>query len=162
MKILLLVLVSRYAQAGRGILYGGCHGIFTLFGLMLDACGYDRLIESSRMDRSMSTPVSQCQPDGILMPIALRIQLARNEGVSAVGLSLALGFYTRTLTCARGSSPWNEGMRTGLVGAALTPPAHWNQLFATPRASCRRKPALRLGLREGDTFPLITPPRYTC
>jgi len=133
---------------------------FTLFGLMLGLhAAYDRLIESSRMDRlDVNARFPSASPDGILMPIALRNQLARIEGVSAVGAYYWLwGYYQDPHMRARIIAV-DEGMRTAWSELPLTP-AHWNQLFATPAGVLvSRKPALRLGLREGDTFPLITPP----
>ena len=59
---------------------------FTLFGLMLGLrATYDRLIESSRMDRLyVNARFANISPMGILLPFALRDQIAHVEGVSAV------------------------------------------------------------------------------
>jgi putative ABC transport system permease protein len=133
---------------------------FTLFGLMLGLhTTYDRLIESSRMDRlDVNARFPSASPDGILMPIALRNQIARVEGVSAVGTYYWLwGYYQDPHVHARIIAV-DEGMRAAWSELPITP-AQWDQLFATPTGVLvSRKPALRLGLKEGDTFRLITPP----
>ena len=133
---------------------------FTLFGLMLGLhTAYDRLIESSRMDRlDVNARFPSASPAGILMPIALRDQIARVDGVSAVGSYYMLwGYYQDPHVKARVIAV-DHGMRAAWSELPITA-AQWDQLFATPTGVIMsRKPALRLGLKEGDTFPLITPP----
>jgi hypothetical protein len=60
---------------------------FALFGAMVGLhVTYDHLIQSSRMDRlDINERFPSASPTGILLPIALRDQIARVDGVSAVG-----------------------------------------------------------------------------
>jgi len=133
---------------------------FALFGLMVGLhTAYDRLIESSRMDRlDVNARFPSASPDGALLPIALRDQIARVEGVSAVGSYYWLwGYYQDPHVRARIIGVDN-GMRAAWSELPITP-AQWDQLFATPTGVIMsRKPALRLGLKQGDALPLITSP----
>jgi hypothetical protein len=60
---------------------------FALFGAMVGLhVTYDHLIQSSRMDRlDINERCPSASPTGIVLPIALRDQIARVDGVSAVG-----------------------------------------------------------------------------
>ena len=133
---------------------------FALFGLMVGLhTASDRLIESSRMDRlDVNERFPSASPAGVLMPIALRDQIAQVEGVSAVGSYYWLwGYYQDPHVRARIIGV-DHGMRAAWSELPITP-AQWDQLFATPTGVIMsRNPALRLGLKEGDTLPLITPP----
>jgi putative ABC transport system permease protein len=69
---------------------------FTLFGLMAGLhATYHELIESSRMDRlDVNARFPSASPRGILLPIAVRGQIAQIPGVSAVGTYFWLwGYY---------------------------------------------------------------------
>jgi putative ABC transport system permease protein len=133
---------------------------FTLFGLMVGLhATYDRLIESSRMDRlDVNARFPAASPDGILLPVALRERIARVAGVSAVGTYYWLwGTYRDPHKRARVIAV-DRAMRAAWSELPITP-AQWDQLFATRSGVLvSRGPADRLGLKEGDTFPLMTPP----
>ena len=66
---------------------------FTLFGLMAGLhVAYGHLIESARMDRlDVNARFPFASAHGPLMPIALREEIARIPGVSAVG-----SYYSET------------------------------------------------------------------
>ncbi|MGA7538263.1 MAG: ABC transporter permease [Steroidobacteraceae bacterium] len=133
---------------------------FTLFGLMVGLhATYDHLIASSRMDRlDVNARFPGASPHGVLLPLALRDQIARIDGVSAVGTYYWLwGHYQNPHRTARVIAV-DRHMRAAWPELPLTP-AEWNQLFATPTGVfVSRSPAARLGLAKGDTFPLITAP----
>jgi putative ABC transport system permease protein len=133
---------------------------FTLFGLMVGLqATYDHLIESSRMDRlDVNARFPSASPDGVLLPVALRGQIARIKGVAAVGAYYWLwGHYQNPHKIARVIAV-DRHMRAAWSELPLTA-AEWNQLFATPTGVfVSRAPAARLGLETGDAFPLITAP----
>lgn len=133
---------------------------FTLFGLMMGLrVTYDHLIESSRMDRlDVNARFPSASPTGILLPVALRGQIARIEGVAAVGTYFWLwGHYQQPDRTARVIAV-DDHMRAAWSELPLTA-AQWSRLSATPTGVfVSRSPARRLGLRTGDAFPLITPP----
>ncbi|MGH8320244.1 MAG: hypothetical protein ACREUL_20135 [Steroidobacteraceae bacterium] len=133
---------------------------FALFGLMVGLhVTYDRLIESSRMDRlDINARFPSASPRGVLLPIALRDQIARIQGVSAVGSYYWLwGYYQNPHKIARVIAV-DRHMRAAWSELPLIP-AQWDRLFAMPTGVfVSRAPAARLGLRAGDTFPLITAP----
>lgn len=133
---------------------------FTLFGLMAGLhVTYDRLIASSRMDRlDVNARFPAASPGGPLLPIALREQIARIQGVAAVGSYYWLwGYYqdphkrVRIIAVDRPMhAAWSELPLTS---------SQWDRLFATPTGVfVSRQPAARLGLKAGDTFPLVTAP----
>src|SRR3984885_3133037 len=120
---------------------------------------YDHLIESSRMDRlDINARFPSASPTVILLPIALRDQIARVDGVSAVGTYFWLwGYYQDPHKRARVIAV-DEHMRDAWSELPMTP-AQWDQLFATPTGVfMSRGPAARLGLKTGDILHLITPP----
>lgn len=133
---------------------------FTLFGLMAGLhVTYDHLIAASRMDRlDVNARFPGASPKGLLLPIALRGQIARIRGVSAVGSYYWLwGYYQIPARRARIIAV-DEPMRAAWSELPLTS-RQWDRLFATPTGVfVSRQPAARLGLKAGDAFPLITAP----
>jgi putative ABC transport system permease protein len=133
---------------------------FTLFGLMAGLhVTYDRLIASSRMDRlDVNARFPAASPDGPLLPIALREQIARIEGVAAVGSYYWLwGYYQNPHKRARIIAV-DRPMHAAWSELPLTS-SQWDRLFATRTGVfVSRQPAARLGLEAGDTFPLVTAP----
>lgn len=133
---------------------------FTLFGLMAGLhVTYDHLLESSRMDRlDINARFPGASPNGLLLPIGLRRQIARIEGVSAVGSYYWLwGYYQDPRKRARIIAV-DRPMRAAWSELPLTSP-QWDRLFATPTGVfVSRQPAARLGLKAGETFPLIAAP----
>lgn len=133
---------------------------FTLFGLMAGLhVTYNQLIASSRMDRlDVNARFPAASPDGPLLPIALREQIARIEGVAAVGSYYWLwGHYQNPNKRARIIAV-DRPMRAAWSELPLTS-RQWDRLFATPTGVfVSRQPAARLGLKAGDMFPLIAAP----
>lgn len=133
---------------------------FTLFGLMVGLhVTYDHLIESARMDRlDVNARFPFASSRGPLLPIALREQIARIPGVSAVGSYYWLwGYYQDPHKVARVIAV-DGHMRAAWSELPLTP-AQWERLFATPTGVfVSRQPAARLGLEAGHAFPVITAP----
>jgi len=133
---------------------------FTLFGLMVGLrTTYDQMIENSRMDRlDVNARFPSSSPTGNLLPIALRDSIARVAGVSAVGSYYELwGYYQEPSKRVRIIAV-DENMRSAWSELPLTP-AQWDQLFATRSGVLvSTGQATRLGLKQGDTFPLVTPP----
>jgi putative ABC transport system permease protein len=134
---------------------------FTLFGLMAGLhVTYDHLIASSRMDRlDINARFPGASPKGLLLPIGLRDQIARIEGVSAVGSYYWLwGYYQNPHKRARIIAV-DQPMRAAWSELPLTS-RQWITLLATPTGVfISRQPAARLGLKAGDTFPLIAAPQ---
>ena len=133
---------------------------FTLFGLMVGLhATYGRLIDKSRPDRLyVDERFPSASPTGGLLPFAIRDEIARVEDVSAVGALFDLwGYYQNPQRRARIVAV-DEHMRAAWPELPLTA-AQWEQLLATPTGVfMSRSPARRLGLKAGDTLPLITSP----
>ena len=120
---------------------------------------YDHMIATSRMDRlDVNARFPFASPRGLLLPIALRDQIERIPGVSAVGSYYWLwGYYQDPHKKARVIGV-DRNMRAAWPELPLTP-AQWHRLFATPAGIfVSREPAARLGLAAGATLPLITAP----
>jgi len=133
---------------------------FALFGLMVGLhATYDRLIENSRMDRLyVNARFPYANPMGILLPFALRDQIARVAGVSAVGTLHYLRGYYQDPHQRMTVYAVDEYVQKAWPELPLTP-AQWQQLFATPSGIfITRSRAALMGLKVGDTLPLITPP----
>src|SRR6185312_15203898 len=130
---------------------------FTLFGLMAGLhVTYDHLLQSSRMDRlDINARFPGASPNGLLLPIGLQRQIARIEGVSAVGSYYWLwGYYQDPHKRARIIAV-DRAMRAAWSELPLTS-LQWDRLFAAPTGVfVSRQPAARLGLKVGETFPLI-------
>ncbi len=119
---------------------------------------YDRLIENARMDRLyVNARFPNASPMGVLFPLALRDQVARVAGVSAVGaVHYVQGYYRDPHQRVRVRAV-DEHVQNAWPELPLTA-AQWQQLFATPSGIfITRNRAAALGLKAGDTFPLITP-----
>ena len=133
---------------------------FTLFGLMAGLhVTYDRFIAGARMDRlDVNARFPFASSRGLLLPIALRDQIARIPGVSAVGTYYWLwGYYQNPHRIARVIAV-DRHMRTAWSDIPLTR-RQWDQLLATPTGVfVSRKPAARLGLAAGASFPVTTAP----
>jgi putative ABC transport system permease protein len=133
---------------------------FALFGLMVGLhATYDGIIANSRLDRLyVNARFPSASPSGVLLPFAAREQIERVEGVSAASAVYYLwGYYQDPHKRARVIAV-DEHMRSAWPELPLTP-AQWDQLLATPAGVfMSRGPAARLGLKSGDTLPLITPP----
>ncbi len=133
---------------------------FTLFGFMVGLhAKYDQIVASSRMDRlDVNARFPSASPTGILMPFALRDQIAKVEGVSAVGDYVYVRGYYRDPHQGARVIAVDGHMREAWPELPLTA-AQWNQLLATP-TGVFVSPGLaaRLGLKVGDPLPIITPP----
>jgi putative ABC transport system permease protein len=132
---------------------------FALFGLMVGLhATYDRLIESSRMDRLyVNARFVSASPTGILLPFALRDHIAHVEGVSAVSSVRYLRGYYQDPHQRATVFAMDERMRNAWPELPLTG-AQWDQLLATPSGVfITRGRAAALGLKAGDPLPLITP-----
>lgn len=146
--------------AEAGLTWLAVTAAFTLFGLMVGLrATYDQLIENSRMDRlDVNARFPSASPSGNLLPIALRERIARVEGVSSVGTYYWLWGYHQLPSKPARIIAVDENMRSAWSELPVTS-AQWHRLFATRSGVLvSRAPAARLGLKVGDTFPLITPP----
>jgi len=132
---------------------------FALFGLMVGLhATYDRLIDNARMDRLyVNARFPNASTTGILLPLALRDQIARVAGVSAVGAVHYLqGYYKDPHQRVRVRAV-DEYVKNAWPELPLTA-AQWQQLFATPSGVfITRNRAAMLGLKAGATLPVITP-----
>jgi putative ABC transport system permease protein len=120
---------------------------------------YDRMVANSRMDRlDVNARFPYASPRGLLLPIALRDQIERIPGVSAVGSYYWLwGYYQDPHKKARVIAV-DRNMRAAWSELPVTR-AQWHRLFVTPTGVLvSREPAARLGLAAGETFPLIAAP----
>jgi putative ABC transport system permease protein len=132
---------------------------FALFGLMVGLhATYDRLIENSRQDRLyVNARFPGASPTGILMPFSLRDQITRIDGVAAASAVYYLRGYYRDPHQRAMVFAVDEHMRSAWPEVPLTA-AQWDQLLATPDGVfITRGRAAALGLKAGDTLPLITP-----
>jgi putative ABC transport system permease protein len=133
---------------------------FSLFGLMVGLhATYDRLIDNARMDRLyVNARFPNASPMGLLLPFALRDQIAHEEGVSAVSSVRYLRGYYQDPHQRATVYAVDEYMRKAWPELPLSAD-QWDQLLATPAGIfITRSRAATLGLKTGDTFPLITPP----
>jgi putative ABC transport system permease protein len=131
---------------------------FTLFGLMVGLhASYDRVIATARLDRIyVNQRFPSASPVDVLLPISVRDEIARVEGVSAVASAYYLwGYYQNPNKRARVRA-FDEQMRFAWPELPLTT-AQWNQLAATPAGLfVSRSPAARLGVKTGDMLPIIS------
>jgi putative ABC transport system permease protein len=133
---------------------------FTLFGFMVGLhAAYDQIVESARMDRlEVESRFPSASPTGILMPFAVRDQILKVNGVSAVGSYVYVRGYYRDPHQGARVIAVDEHMREAEPELPLTA-AQWQQLLATP-TGVFASPGLmtRLGLQVGDALPIITTP----
>lgn len=111
------------------------------------------------MDRlEVNARFPSASPVGILLPLAARDQIAKVEGVAAVGSGVYVrGYYRDPHTSARVIAV-DEHMRE-VQPEILPKPAQWNQLFATPMGVFISSGlAARFRLKAGDKLPIISPP----
>jgi putative ABC transport system permease protein len=132
---------------------------FTLLGLMLGLnTTYRRLVETTRAD-SLYVNARFAIATGIKMPIAMRDQIARIPGVSAIAAYDRLsGYYQDPHNVVRIRAV-DHGVRRMGVGYSAISPVQWDQLYSTPTGVLvSRKAAQRWHLKEGDPFPIVTDP----
>lgn len=133
---------------------------FTLFGLMAGLhATYQNLLSASRMDRlDVNARFPDSSPSGILLPIAVRSQIAGIPGVSAVGSYYWLWGYYQNLRNIVQVIAVDDNMRAAWSELPLSE-AQWQQLFATPTGLfVSVTSANKFGLKKGDTFPVLTQP----
>jgi len=131
---------------------------FALFGTVLGLrATFNSLIDNARNDRLEADPRFPL-PNGMRLPLAMRSQIARIDGVTAVASdSLLRGYYQDPHNTGR-ITMVDEGMRDVGYDFKLTA-AQWDRLFATPTGVfLSRKAAQNWNLKEGDVLPLTTPP----
>ena len=159
MKYFPLVWTAVWRKPGETILIGlAVTAAFTLFGLMLGLhATYRHIIESSRNDRLEVDPRFPLTT-GLRLPIAMSDQIARIEGVTAVGAYFLLkGYYRDPHTAARVFAV--DSSKPRAFGEFPISAGEWSTLHSTPNGVLvSRKAAQRLNLRIGDVFPLITSP----
>jgi putative ABC transport system permease protein len=132
---------------------------FTLFGLMVGLhAAYDQIIENARMDRlEVDARFPSASATGILLPLAARDQIARVEGVAAVGSAAYVRGYYRDphqLVRVIAVDEYMQEAQPELLPSA----AQWEQLRATPMGVFVSSGlSARLGLKAGDPLPIITP-----
>ncbi len=133
---------------------------FALSGSMLGLhAAYDQVVENARSDRlDVNARFPSSSPTGILMPFALRDQILKVKGVSAVGAYVYVRGYYRDPHHGARVIAVDQHMREA-APELLTNSAQWDQLLATPTGVFATPAAMaRLGLKVGDTLPIITPP----
>ena len=161
MKYLPLVWAALWRKPAEAILIWLAVTVsFSLFGLMVGLhATYDRLIDNARMDRLyVNARFPNASPMGLLLPFALRDQIAHEEGVSAVSSVRYLRGYYQDPHQRATVYAVDEYMRKAWPELRLSAD-QWDQLLATPAGIfITRSRAATLGLKTGDTFPLITPP----
>jgi putative ABC transport system permease protein len=131
---------------------------FALFGLMLGLhTTYRHIVERSRQDRLYVNPRFAIAT-GLRLPMAMRDQIARLDGVSGVGaLYLLRGYYQDPKNVGRIRAV-DEGMRVAWPGFPVSK-HHWDLLFSTPNGLLvSRAAAEKWNLKEGDVFPFATSP----
>jgi putative ABC transport system permease protein len=130
---------------------------FTLFCLMLGLhATYRRLADSTRMDRLdvyYRFPISTDHH----LTVAMREQIKRITGVAAVGVDdRLLGYYQDPHNTGRILAVDRE-MRFARSELPVSA-SQWDRLFAQPTGVLvSTKMAHRWHLKEGDTFPFISP-----
>lgn len=141
---------------------------FALFGLMVGLhATYDQLITNSRLDRLYvnarfpSANPSSANPTGILLPFSLRDAIMRIDGVTAVSAEYFVRGYYRDPHIRAAVDAVDEYMPAAWPELPLTP-AQWEQLHATPNGVfVTHSWAQALGLKAGDTLPIITSTAFT-
>jgi putative ABC transport system permease protein len=126
---------------------------FALFGLMVGSnATYRQVIDSARMDRLYVNSGA-----GEALPIGLRQQLLRFKGVTGVGSFSGLDGYYQDPHKHVYVYSVDSGMRSGWSELPMSS-AQWDQLLSRPAGVfMTQQVATRLGLKAGDTLPIITP-----
>ncbi|HTB64705.1 MAG TPA: ABC transporter permease [Steroidobacteraceae bacterium] len=133
---------------------------FTLFGFMVGLhAAYDRIVANARMDRlEVDSRFPSAGAVGILLPSAARDEIARVEGVAAVGSGAYVRGYYRDPHLTARVMAVDEHMQEAQP-EMLPNAAQWQRLRATPMGVFISAAAsARLGLKAGDPLPIITPP----
>jgi putative ABC transport system permease protein len=136
---------------------------FALFGLMVGLhATYDQIIDNSRLDRLyVNARFPGASPTGILLPFAMRDEIMRVDGVAAASAVFYVRGYFRDPHIRATVYAVDEHMRAAWPELPLTA-AQWDQLRATPDGVfITRGRAAELGLKTGDTLPLITSSQFT-
>lgn len=131
---------------------------FTLFGLMVGLyTSYQRIVEATPSNRLYVNPRFVIAT-GLRMPLAMRDQIARLNGVVAVGALYQLrGYYQDPGNSGRIRAV-DEEMRKAWPWHPLTA-QQWDLLFSVPTGVLvSQAVAKKWGLKVGDAFPFITPP----
>lgn len=157
MKYFPLIWDALWRKPGEGILIGlAVTAAFALFGLMLGLnASYRQIVDSARNDRldvDARFPITT----GLRLPIAMRDQIARIDGVTAVSAWYQLRGYYR--------DPHNTGRIMAVDGVMrhVWPDSpigagQWKLLESVPNGVLvSRKAARRWNLKPGDVFPLTT------
>jgi putative ABC transport system permease protein len=159
MKYLPLVWAALLRKPAEAILI--CLAVtaaFMLFDSMLGLrATYDRIVASSRMDR-LEVDVRFPVTNGLHLPIAMREQIARLDGVSAVGSLYVLRGYLHDPHDTLRVRAVDTNMQQAWSELPLSA-AQWQRLFATPTGVLvSRRSAQARNLKPGDVLPLVTPP----
>ncbi len=159
MKYLPLVWSALWRKPMEALLtWSATAAAFTLFGLMVALNLHTRqLIDDSRMDLLFVVMRSPDQPYTGL-PLAMADELARVEGVAAVGGIRWVDGRRGEPGEYAGVISVTEGLRKSWPDAPLTP-AQWDRLFAAPTGIIvSQKEAQRWALKEGDRFSFKSEP----
>jgi|HubBroStandDraft_6_1064221.scaffolds.fasta_scaffold156752_2 putative ABC transport system permease protein len=126
---------------------------FALFGTMLTLnAAYERAIEDTRMDRLLVA----CAFDCGAIPLGYREQLARIQGVTAVGAQTWIGGHERDEQHPIMVMFVDQGMRSAWPELPLSP-ANWRALDANPSGIfLSRQAAARRAVRAGDMVAVTT------
>jgi putative ABC transport system permease protein len=157
MKFLPLVWSALWRKPLETVLtWAAATAAFTLFGLMVGLRDHTQhLIDIQRDDRLLTVMRFPDTPFSGL-PIAYAEQIARVDGVSAVGATRRLRGYFRDPKNATTVWAADEGMHKAWPEGPLSA-AEWQQLSQRPDGVfISRKMADRLGLKAGDVFPMTT------
>lgn len=127
---------------------------FALFGLMVGShATYQQVIDSARMDR-LYVNAGADEP----LPVGMRQQLSRFDGVTGVGSFSGLSGYFQDPHQGAYVYAVDDGMRLGWSEMPMSK-AQWDQLLATPPGVfVSRKVAARLKVKAGDPLPIISQP----
>jgi putative ABC transport system permease protein len=132
---------------------------FTLFGFMVGLhSAYDQVVADARMDRlEVDARFPSASALGLLLPYAARDEIAKVEGVSAVGsYAYVRGYYRDPHQTARVIAV-DEHMQEAQP-EMLPNAAQWQLLRATPMGVFISSGlSARFGLKAGDPLPIITP-----
>lgn len=159
MRFFPLIWAAVWRKPGEAILIGlAVTAAFTLFGLMLGLhASYQEIIDSSSNDRLTADPRFPVS-NGLRLPIALRDQIARIDGVTAVGALYQLRGYYRDPHNVTRILAVDNAMRRVWSESDISP-EQWRLLMSVPNGVLvSHKAAQRLHLKPGDVFPIITAP----
>jgi len=159
MRFFPLVWSALWRKPGEAILIVlAVTAAFTLFGLMLGLnASYRELVNNSRDDRIDVDPRFPIAT-GLRLPIAMRDQIARIKGVTAVSAWYQLRGYYRDPHNVGRIMAVDEAMQRVWSESPITA-AQWRQLRSVPDGVLiSRKAAQRWNLEVGDILPFTTAP----